>query len=71
MMYLNETATGSTLVEGVAGIFDVLGSGAEFIVKDIFVDLIIGQVFTQPIVWVGTAIGVGIALFSRFKKPLK
>ena len=62
---------GTTLVEGVGAMFDVLASGAEFIIKDIFVDLIVGQVFTQPIVWVGTAIGVGTALFSKFKKPLR
>lgn len=63
--------TTTTLVEGVKAIFSTLGAGAEFIVKDVFVDLMIGQVFTQPIVWVGTSIGVGIALFSRFKKPLR
>ena len=70
-MFLLTDGTAVSLTEGVTGIFGVLGAGAEFIIKDIFVDLIIGQVFTQPIVWVGTAIGVGIALFSRFKKPLK
>lgn len=62
---------GATLLEGVTGIFEVLGAGAEFIVKDIFVELIIGQVFTQPVVWVGTAVGIGCGLLYKFKKPLK
>lgn len=67
---LNLLTTESTLVTGVSAIFDVLAAGASFIVNDIFVDLLIGQVFTQPIVWVGTAVGIGISLLNRFKKPL-
>ena len=62
---------GSTLVQGVAAIFDVLKEGVTFVVKDVFVDTIIGQVFTQPVVWVGTAIGIGAGMLYKFKKPLK
>ena len=62
---------GSTLVEGVTAIFGVLKEGVTFVVKDIFVDTIIGQVFTQPVVWVGAAIGIGTAMLFKFKKPLK
>jgi hypothetical protein len=59
-----------TLATGVTAIFAVLTAGVSFIINDIFIGIIIGQLYTQPIVWVGTAIGVGIALLHKFKKPL-
>lgn len=62
---------GSTLVEGVTAIFGVLKEGVTFVVKDVFVDIIIKEVFTQPVIWVGTAVGIGIAMLFKFKKPLR
>ena len=62
---------GTTLIEGVTAIFGVLKEGVGFVVKDVFVDTIIGQVFTQPVVWVGSAIGIGMGMLFKLKKPLK
>lgn len=62
---------GSTLIEGVTAIFGVLKEGVTFVVKDVFVDIIIKEVFTQPVIWVGTAVGIGIAMLFKFKKPLR
>jgi len=61
---------GSTLIEGVTAIFGVLKEGITFVVKDVFVDIVIKEVFTQPVIWVGTAIGIGIGMLFKFKKPL-
>lgn len=61
----------TTLAQGVTAIFTVLKEGVTFVVKDVFVDTIVGQVFTQPVVWVGAAIGIGCGMLFKFKKPLK
>jgi len=71
LMVLTETAGETGLVDGVVAIFGVLKEGVTFIVKDIFVDTIIGEVFTQPVVWVGAAIGIGTSMLFKFKKPLR